>query len=281
MSGSDVEEIWNVDYEDGENEEEEAWVFTGDRATLPLMGWSTATIRTEKHKPQLPDKPSGTVLRSWSSACVEAHVFDPIRRVVRRITVREMAAIQGFPKTFFDDISGITTCQKMRAIGNAVPPPLGRVVLGAIHSILGTHLSRHTFIDLCAGTGGMTECLYSLGYSCVAYIDMDPSCGHILRHHYPSRYVFEMDIERFPWAAHVGKIDILAGGPPCQPWSNAGHRRGEDDSREAMGILPRIIHTLRPAVFCFENVHTHTLLQRGTIVDDCTSAGNRPYRASK
>lgn len=259
-----------------------AWKFTGDRASLPRMRWSEATMTSSWHKPQLPDKPSGTVLRSWSSVCVEAHVLDPIRKVVRRLTVPETAAIQGFSKQFFD-ISGLTTCQKMRAIGNAVPPPLGEVVLGSIHSVLGEHMTRRTFIDLCAGTGGLTACLYSRGYSCSAYIDMEPSCCHILRHYHPASCVFETVIESFPWAAHAGKIDILAGGPPCQPWSNAGRKRGENDSREVMQTLPGIIHDLRPVVFCFENVagltssRNREFVQAMRVSFETDTEGNRVY----
>lgn len=62
--------------------------------------------------------------------------------------------------------------------------------------------------------------------------------------------------DAWSWSPTVplGGLDILAGGPPCQPWSKAGKRRGKEDERN---LWPRIIEWVdqaRPRVLCMENV---------------------------
>jgi len=62
------------------------------------------------------------------------------------------------------------------------------------------------------------------------------------------------DLKTFDWSAFRGKVDVLSGGFPCQPFSAAGSRRGDEDPRHLWPHIARGIRALRPAVILLENV---------------------------
>jgi site-specific DNA-cytosine methylase len=51
-----------------------------------------------------------------------------------------------------------------------------------------------------------------------------------------------------------GGLDILAGGPPCQPWSQIGAKKGPDDPRDMWPVVVRWVREVKPRVVCMENV---------------------------
>jgi DNA (cytosine-5)-methyltransferase 1 len=56
------------------------------------------------------------------------------------------------------------------------------------------------------------------------------------------------------WTAYAGEVDILAGGPPCQPFSLGGIHRGAGDDRNLFPEATRAISEVRPRAFVIENV---------------------------
>lgn len=62
------------------------------------------------------------------------------------------------------------------------------------------------------------------------------------------------DIRTFPWELYRGKVDILTGGFPCQPYSLAGQKRGDQDPRHLFPALANGITIVRPKVVFLENV---------------------------
>jgi len=63
------------------------------------------------------------------------------------------------------------------------------------------------------------------------------------------------DLKTFPWGSFAGKVDILSGGFPCQPFSAAGRRAGDDDPRHLWPFIVRGIKQLGyPPIVFFENV---------------------------
>ena len=90
--------------------------------------------------------------------------------------------------------------------------------------------------------------------------------------------------QRFPWAENYAditdiewdsmpRVDILTGGYPCQPFSGAGLKRGENDERHLWPAIREAIRVLQPAVSVFENVSGHRTRGLGTVLRDGAEDG--------
>jgi DNA (cytosine-5)-methyltransferase 1 len=62
------------------------------------------------------------------------------------------------------------------------------------------------------------------------------------------------DITKIDWQKSISPIDIIHGGPPCQPFSIAGQQAGESDDRNMWGEFIRTVNTIKPKSFVAENV---------------------------
>jgi DNA (cytosine-5)-methyltransferase 1 len=62
------------------------------------------------------------------------------------------------------------------------------------------------------------------------------------------------DVRRVAWGRWRGQVDVLHGGPPCQPFSNAGRQQGHLDPRDMWPEFVRAVRAVRPAAFVGENV---------------------------
>lgn len=75
-----------------------------------------------------------------------------------------------------------------------------------------------------------------------------------------------------PWR---GFVDCVAGGYPCQPFSLAGHRRGEDDERHLWPDVARVLRECEPAWCFFENVAGHLSLGGHDVIRELQALGFR------
>ena len=68
--------------------------------------------------------------------------------------------------------------------------------------------------------------------------------------------VIEGDVQKINWDQEFppGSVDVLTGGPPCQPFSLGGKARSADDSRDMFPATTAVIGALRPKAFVIENV---------------------------
>ena len=80
------------------------------------------------------------------------------------------------------------------------------------------------------------------------------------------------DIKRIDWAT-VEPIDILTAGYPCQPFSNAGQRKGTDDDRHIWPHIIKAISILRPKFIILENVRGHLSLGFKEVLSDLAENG--------
>jgi DNA (cytosine-5)-methyltransferase 1 len=64
----------------------------------------------------------------------------------------------------------------------------------------------------------------------------------------------EMDVRRFDYSDIRQGLDLIAGGPPCQPFSLGGRHRGRDDERDMFPEMVRAIRELKPKAVVIENV---------------------------
>ena len=83
------------------------------------------------------------------------------------------------------------------------------------------------------------------------------------------------NIKTFPSYIFRDCVDILTAGYPCQPFSAAGKRKGEDDPRYLWPSIGRAIAVIRPTVCFFENVEGHISLGLRTVLADLFGLGYR------
>lgn len=92
-----------------------------------------------------------------------------------------------------------------------------------------------------------------MGWENAFWCEIDPFCQTVLGYHFPksSKYENIKETDFTPWH---GKIDVLTGGFPCQPFSVAGQRKGQDDDRYLWPEMLRAIREIRPTWVIGENV---------------------------
>jgi DNA (cytosine-5)-methyltransferase 1 len=126
--------------------------------------------------------------------------------------------------------------------------------------------------SLCTGYGGLDAAVQAVFGGELAWVsDLDPGASRILTHRYPTVPNLG-DLTTTDWAA-VEPVDVVCGGYPCQPFSNAGLRKGTEDERHIWPFIARALGVLRPRVAIFENVAGHLRLGFDTALADLARLG--------
>ena len=111
-------------------------------------------------------------------------------------------------------------------------------------------------LDLFSGIGGFSLGLEwaSPAFRTVAFCERDPFAQRVLRKHWPEVPIYD-DVKTIPTDG-LGRIDLVTGGFPCQPWSVAGKREGAKDKegRDLWPAMVTLIKKLRPRFVLGENV---------------------------
>jgi DNA (cytosine-5)-methyltransferase 1 len=71
---------------------------------------------------------------------------------------------------------------------------------------------------------------------------------------HPSAQILKGDIRGVDFRSFKGAVDLVAGGPPCQPWSDGGKRMGKDDPRDGLPSFIKAVGDVEPRAFLMENV---------------------------
>ena len=111
---------------------------------------------------------------------------------------------------------------------------------------------KPTHLDLFSGIGGFALAAGWAGFETVGFCDNEPYAQAVLKKHWPNVPIHG-DIKSLVGTAYRG-VTLLTGGFPCQPFSNAGKRRGKDDDRYLWPQMLRVIQEARPAWIVGENV---------------------------
>ncbi|MBK7543011.1 MAG: DNA cytosine methyltransferase [Candidatus Competibacteraceae bacterium] len=116
-------------------------------------------------------------------------------------------------------------------------------------------------IELFAGAGGLGMGVSRAGFATAAVIERDRYCCDTIRENQlrgmePLRSwpLIEGDVRAFDFRPFEGRIDLVSGGPPCQPFSLGGKHRGHQDDRDMFPEAVRAVREIRPRAFLFENV---------------------------
>ena len=125
-------------------------------------------------------------------------------------------------------------------------------------------------LDLFSGIGGFSLGLERAGMETVAFCEIEPFCQKVLRKHWPDVPIYddikELTNERLQ--ADGITADIITGGYPCQPFSNAGQRQGKADDRHLWPEMYRLIKAIRPRWVIAENVAGHISLGLDAVLSD-------------
>lgn len=114
-------------------------------------------------------------------------------------------------------------------------------------------------LEVCAGIGGMTMgfALASPLFEPAAFCEIEPYPRAVLTKHYPGVPLYD-DLRALSADAlagdGIGRIDLLCGGIPCQPHSQAGKRLAGEDDRDLWPDFARLLGELRPRWAVVENV---------------------------
>jgi len=126
-------------------------------------------------------------------------------------------------------------------------------------------------LDLFSGIGGFAIAAQWAGIETVAFCEIDDFACKVLNKNFP-HVPIHRDIRSLEGGQYAG-IDIITGGYPCQPFSNCGKRKGEDDPRHLWPEMFRIIKQARPRFVVSENVTGHITMGIDTVLDDLESEG--------
>jgi len=116
-------------------------------------------------------------------------------------------------------------------------------------------------IELFAGAGGLGLGIEKAGFEHSVVIERDPDACATVRFNFSRPQpghsfwpLHEIDVRDFDFSSFQDKVELVSGGPPCQPFSIGGSHRGFNDSRDMFPEAARVVRLVRPKAFIFENV---------------------------
>ena len=125
---------------------------------------------------------------------------------------------------------------------------------------------KHKLLDLFSGIGGFSLGAEANGIPTVAFVEKDPFCQKVLRKHWSNTPIIS-DIRTVKGEDYeTDGVTIVSGGFPCQPFSQAGKRKGTDDDRYLWDETLRVVAETKPEWFIGENVDGLVNIQDGLVL---------------
>jgi DNA (cytosine-5)-methyltransferase 1 len=121
--------------------------------------------------------------------------------------------------------------------------------------------------SLFSGIGGFDLASEWMGWKNVFHCEWNDFGKRILKYYWPNAISYD-DITKTDFTIHRGKIDILTGGFPCQPYSVAGKRKGKEDERHLWPEMLRAIREIEPKYIVGENVYGLTNWNGGLVFEE-------------
>jgi DNA (cytosine-5)-methyltransferase 1 len=117
-------------------------------------------------------------------------------------------------------------------------------------------------IDLFSGPGGLSIGLKRAGYEILANVEINSDAMETYVSHDLDAEHYNMDVRKVSFEKFRRKVDVVVGGPPCQPFSVGGLRKAQADERDMIPEFIRCLRESRPSAFIMENVPG--LIQKNT-----------------
>ncbi|MBF0133117.1 MAG: DNA cytosine methyltransferase [Magnetococcales bacterium] len=108
-------------------------------------------------------------------------------------------------------------------------------------------------LEIFSGAGGLAKGLELAGFKHSAFVEINKDAHLSLAANFEKCKIFFGDIKDFD-LDHFTAVDLVAGGPPCQPFSLGGKHKADHDNRDMFPYAIRAIERLTPQAFVFENV---------------------------
>ena len=108
---------------------------------------------------------------------------------------------------------------------------------------------KYIAVDLFAGCGGLSLGFEAAGIKTIGYEMMDDCCNT-----YENNLQSKCIREFITTESEFPSVDVLIGGPPCQPFSRSGNQLGKEDKRNGFPAFIAAVRRLNPNIWVFENV---------------------------
>ncbi len=116
-------------------------------------------------------------------------------------------------------------------------------------------------LEIFAGGGGLALGVTQAGFNHSFLVEWDQDSTKTLYHNSPKfglhtdvEWIFNGDIHQVDFTNYSGKVDLVSGGPPCQPFSIGGKSKAYNDKRDLFSEATRALAEIQPKAFIFENV---------------------------
>jgi len=126
-------------------------------------------------------------------------------------------------------------------------------------------------LDLFSGIGGFALAARWAGIETVAFCEIEDFPRKVLEKNFPGVPIHR-DIRDLDGREYAG-IDLITGGYPCQPFSVAGKRKGQEDDRHLWPEMRRVITQARPTWVVCENVTGHITLGLDQVLTELETEG--------
>lgn len=125
--------------------------------------------------------------------------------------------------------------------------------------------------SLFSGIGGLDLGLERAGMTVAWQSEIDPYACRVLEKHWPDVPNLG-DVTKIKWSS-VERVDLICGGYPCQPFSQAGRQRGDSDPRHLWPLVADALRHLRPRYALLENVPRHLVVGFDRVLTDLAEIG--------
>lgn len=162
-----------------------------------------------------------------------------------------------------------TPCKKDPRVEQRVKEAVAKAISGVKieggnTEIVNTSRMEPTFIEVCAGCGGLSSGFMRAGFKPLLLNEIQKTFCKTLRKNHEGVTIKEgsmLDLDLKPFK---GQVDILQGGVPCQAFSHAGDRKGLEDPRGKLIVqFNKLINECEPKMFLVENVKGLTTHDKG------------------